>query len=92
MLGKMLLVGGNTWRLSQYVKSDQVNGVEDYGGIAGELKLGPELFDCVRTITNTQIKLSMSNTKSYFDFLGFADFSCCSGKSRFLVISRRNVQ
>ena len=45
---------------------DQVNGVEDYGGIAGELKSGPELFDCVRT--NTQIKLSMSNTKSHFCF------------------------
>ena len=43
MLGKMLLVGGNTpWRLSLYVES-QVNGVEDYGGIAAELKLSPEL-------------------------------------------------
>lgn len=44
MLGKMLLVGGNTpRRLSQYVESDQVNGVEDYGGITAELKLSPEL-------------------------------------------------
>ena len=57
MLGKMFLVGGNTsWRLSQYVKSDQVNGVEDYGGIAAELKLGPELFDCVRMPKSSHVQ------------------------------------